>query len=348
VGNPFASTIDWGLVTKPADLAGTIYKWDPQGEQWGIYNPATLGTNTMDQYIESGASFFVKAGSASTSLTFPQSAKTAITGSTLSPFSKNLVKMDLAQQSVGTSGTSGVKESFLKLKVQGPGNPEPAFASLGYGFNDATSGFDDKYDAYFRGRYAGAAISIQGENDIEHAVQFDRPIMENGKEKRIYPLIVTVPSSGKVTLNLEGSSNWNSLNRVYLIDKKEGKTIPAVGNTLTYEFEMATTKEADRFLLAINHVKMDENTGAKSIDVRVINNPIQQDVIDALITHPTAKPKAFSVVNGSGATLNRGAISNDNSIQHRLSFGKSNSSGTFYLKVDFENGDSKTVKFIKL
>lgn len=346
VGNPFASTIDWGLVTKPGDLSGTIYKWDPQGEIWGIYNPAT-SSNTMNQYIESGASFFVKAGSAS-SLVFPQSAKTAIVASSLSPFSKSLVKSDLTQQSVGTTGTSGAKEAILKLTIQGPGNPEPAVAFLGYGFNDATSGFDDKYDAYFRGRSAGAAVSIQGENEVEHVVQYDRPIMENGKEKRIYPLIVTVPSSGKATINLEGSSNWNSLNRVYLIDKKEGKTIPVVGNSLTYEFNMATTKEADRFLLAINHVKMEENTGAKSIDVRVINNPIQQDVIDALITHPTAKPKAYSVVNGSGATLNRGAISNDNSIQHRLGFGKSNASGTFYLKVDFENGDSKTVKFIKL
>jgi hypothetical protein len=133
-----------------------------------------------------------------------------------------------------------------------------------------------------------------------------------------------------------------------LIDKKEGKTIPLSGSKLNYEFTMNTTKEEDRFVLAINHVNVAEKSGITATDVRVMNNPVRADVIDAIIAHPTAKAKTYSVVNASGATVNKGSIQDNNSVQHRLGFGKSNANGVMYLRVDFENGDSKTVKFIKL
>lgn len=117
---------------------------------------------------------------------------------------------------------------------------------------------------------------------------------------------------------------------------------------MNYEFNLTNTKEEDRFVLAINHVNVGEKSGATSTDVRVMNNPVRSDMIDALIAHPSAKPKTYSIVNGSGATLNTGTIADNNSVQHQLRFGKSNANGVMYLRVDFENGDSKTVKFIKL
>jgi hypothetical protein len=179
-------------------------------------------------------------------------------------------------------------------------------------------------------------------------MQFDRPIVNNGKEKRYYPLTVTVPEAGKTKLELDVEGAWNSLNTVYLIDKKEGKTIPLSGKKLSYEFNMTSTQEEDRFVLAFNHVNVSEKSGITATDVRVMNNPVRSDVIDAIIAHPSAKAKSYSIVNGSGATLNRGSIQENNSVQHQLGFGKSNANGVMYLRVDFENGDSKTVKFIKL
>jgi hypothetical protein len=213
--------------------------------------------------------------------------------------------------------------------------------------DDATAGFDSKYDAYFRGRSAGAAVSIN-EKSTKMVMQFDRPIAENGKEKRYYPLTVTVPSVGKTKLDINVEGAWNSLNKVYLIDKKEGKTIQLSGNKLSYEFNMTTKEESDRFMLAINHVNVADKSGITTTDVRVMNNPVRSNVIDAIIAHPTAKAKNYSIVNGSGATLNSGSIQDNNSVQHQLGFGKSNANGVMYLKVNFENGDSKTVKFIKL
>ena len=252
----------------------------------------------------------------------------------------------MAQQKVGANQKPTV--TGLRFKASGTGNPIPAEAFLGLSLNDATAAFDDKYDAFNKGRASGANVAIQGQDNNNYAMQFDRPITENGKEKRYYPLTVTVPEAGKTKLEMNVEGTWNSLNKVYLIDKKEGKTIPLTGNKLSYEFTMAVTEESDRFMLAINHVNVAEKSGITATDVRVMNNPVRADVIDAIIAHPTAKAKSYSVVNASGATVNKGSIEDNNSLQHRLGFGKSNTNGVMYLRVNFENGDSKTVKFIKL
>lgn len=347
ISNPFASTIDLmsPAVTFPAGISPTIYRWDPEAGNWTTFNRSTLAaTGTADEFVESGSSFFVKVNTTS-NIVIGQAAKIAL-ASGLNQFGKNNYSVGIAQQAVG-SRAKAVGNTGLRLKASGPGNPIPAEAFIGLSQNDATAAYDDRYDAYSRGRSTGASVAVRSSN-TDLAVQFDKPIAEIGKEKRYYPLTVTVPSAGKTQLDLAVEGNWNSLNTVYLIDKKDGKTIPLSGNKLSYEFTMNTTKEEDRFVLAINHVNVAEKSGITATDVRVMNNPVRADVIDAIIAHPTAKAKSYSVVNASGATVNKGSIQDNNSMQHRLGFGKSNANGVMYLRVDFENGDSKTVKFIKL
>ncbi|MEY3179010.1 MAG: hypothetical protein RJB42_1251, partial [Bacteroidota bacterium] len=357
ISNPFATTINWDAVDAnnvpqivKNNINGTIYRWDPQAANWTTYNNgvATPTATSADGYIESGSSFFVKAtGVGAGSIQFGQGAKVLATPTVLNQFGKNGAKLDLAQERVGGASKKNTL-SGLRVLASGPGNPIPGGAYVDFSANDATPGFDSKYDAHHMGRTSGAAVAIRSEDKSNYVVQFDRPIAEAGKEKRYYPLTVTVPTAGKTQLDLAVEGNWNSLNTVYLIDKKEGKTIALSGSKLNYEFTMNTTKEEDRFVLAINHVNVAEKSGITATDVRVMNNPVRADVIDAIIAHPTAKAKTYSVVNASGATVNKGSIQDNNSVQHRLGFGKSNANGVMYLRVDFENGDSKTVKFIKL
>jgi hypothetical protein len=347
ISNPYASTIDWdNAAIVKTSINGTIYRWDPQAANWTTYN-GTTGTGNFDQYIESGSSFFVKATAVGANISFGQDAKVIAANSLLNQFGKNGSKLDLSQQKVGAASAKPAVAG-LRLRASGPGNPIPAEAFLGLSLNDATEGFDSKYDAYNKGRASGANVAIQSQDKSAFAMQFDRPIVNNGKEKRYYPLTVTVPEAGKTKLELDVEGVWNSLNTVYLIDKKEGKTIPLSGKKLSYEFNMTTTNEEDRFILAFNHVNVSEKSGITTTDVRVMNNPVRSDLIDAIIAHPSAKAKSYSIVNGSGATLNRGSIQDNNGVQHQLGFGKSNANGVMYLRVDFENGDSKTVKFIKL
>ena len=347
ISNPFPTTINWNnpAIVK-TNIDGTIYRWDPQAGNWTTYN-GTTGTGTFDQYIESGSSFFVRATALGSSISFGQGAKVLQTPSALYQFGKNGGKLDIAQERIEATSNK-LTVTGLRLKASGPGNPIPAEAYLGLSMNDATEGFDSKYDAYNKGRASGANVAIQGQDKNNYTMQFDKPIVKNGQEKRYYPLTVTVPEAGKTKLEMDVEGAWNSLNTVYLIDRKEGKTIPLSGKKLSYEFNMTTTQEEDRFILAFNHVNVGEKSGITATDVRVMNNPVRSDVIDAIIAHPSAKAKSFSIVNGSGATLNRGSLQDNNSVQHRLGFGKSNANGVMYLRVDFENGDSKTVKFIKL
>ena len=254
----------------------------------------------------------------------------------------------MKQEVVGKKSAGASNKSGIRLKASGTGNPLPSEAYIGLNINEATASYDSRFDAYALGRTSGADVSVQASNKTNFAVQFDRPIAEVGKDKRYYPLTVTAPSAGKTKLEIEIEGTWNSLNTIHLIDKKEGKTIPVSGQKLNYEFNLTNTKEEERFVLAINHVNVAEKSGITSTDVRVMNNPVRADVIDAIIAHPTAKAKSYSVVNASGATVNKGSIEDNNSVQHRLGFGKSNTNGVMYLRVNFENGDSKTVKFIKL
>jgi hypothetical protein len=353
ISNPFASTIDWNspAIVK-TQIDATIYRWNPRTGSWSAFNGTTgTGVNAFDRadrFIESGSSFFVKSNASlplNPGVEFGQAAKVSNGVSSLNQFGKNNSSLDIAQASVNNKSEKEV--SAFRLVVSGPGNTYPTDALISLSAQDATSGFDSKYDAYFMGRPNGAAIAINDKSN-KYVMQFDKPIVENGKEKRYYPLTVTVPSAGKSNLeiNLEGS--WNSINTVHLIDKKEGNTIPLSGKKLSYEFNMTTTQEEDRFVLAFNHVNVNEKSGITATDVRVMNNPVRADVIDAIIAHPSAKAKSYSIVNGSGATLNRGSIQDNNSVSHQLGFGKSNANGVMYLRVDFENGDSKTVKFIKL
>jgi len=356
IANPFASTINWDDASiLKTGIDETIYRWNPRLGSWSTWNgvegtggvdPGVDLENFADGRIESGSSFFVKANAVGAQITFTQASKLFNQTSDLNQFSKNNSKLNIAQVSAANK-SSKTDKSALRLLVSGPGHPTPADALLSLNMDDATAGFDSKYDAYFRGRSAGAAVAINAKN-TKMVMQFDRPIAENGKEKRYYPLTLTVPSVGKTKLDINVEGAWNSLNKVYLIDKKEGKTIQLSGNKLSYEFEMTTKEESERFMLAINHVNVADKSGITTTDVRVINNPVRSNVIDAIIAHPTAKAKNYSIVNGSGATLNSGSIQDNNSVQHQLGFGKSNANGVMYLKVNFENGDSKTVKFIKL
>lgn len=75
VGNPYASTIDWNVVTgHNATLSDKIYVYDYTSKTYGTYQPSTGGTHNASRYIGSGQGFFVVAGSGST-LTFKESDK---------------------------------------------------------------------------------------------------------------------------------------------------------------------------------------------------------------------------------------------------------------------------------
>ena len=85
IGNPFASPIDWGTVSR-TNLSNTYWGWDPNLSSTGGYvTVSTTGTTTLiapfsgsvglDQYIQSGQGFFVKTTATSPVLTIAETDK---------------------------------------------------------------------------------------------------------------------------------------------------------------------------------------------------------------------------------------------------------------------------------
>lgn len=87
IGNPYASPVDWELVTK-SNVEDSYYAWDPnmgtvaERGRYVAYSASThqatnsgTGTSNVSQFIQPGQAFFVKTIGASPSLTFKEADK---------------------------------------------------------------------------------------------------------------------------------------------------------------------------------------------------------------------------------------------------------------------------------
>lgn len=106
LGNPYAATIDWNLITKTSNVSKVVRIWNPNQRQYSTYNGSD-GVNGGSRYIASGQSFFVQTSdNVSPSVTFTESAKMG--GTALKSMS---TIMSVEQKMVNT--TMAVGENIL-------------------------------------------------------------------------------------------------------------------------------------------------------------------------------------------------------------------------------------------
>lgn len=345
LSNPFASSIDWnsGAITKTG-IHNAIYRWHPQLGGWTSYNAGTGTPAGVDNIIESGGAFFVEANADNPVLTIGQGAKTtSATG---------YLHFERAPRLSGLPGeqapASKLRFAGIRMSASGQGNPFPDEAYLDLSKTDATAGFDGKYDAVSMGRSSGAGIAVKDDKQQVYAMQFDRPIREEGVEKRYYPLKVTTPAVGTTTLEIWTEGDWNPMNSVSLIDQKEGRIIPVKGGRLSYAFNLDELKSENRFLLAINHLKLNPDGLTSPFDVKLLGNPVTTPSIDLIITHPTAAASRWQLLNTAGQQVGSGTFNKDmQGVQHKVSVPGMNAAGSYILKVYMDNGDEKIVRVIK-
>jgi hypothetical protein len=345
IGNPFASTIDWNTV-QPAstNVASTLYRWDPQFEGWTEYNQsgASVGASAS-QYIESGSAFFITAATPRSGLinvVIPQSAKDANNAPNLH-FTRSPFRVDIPGEAIrGSSKLAG-----LRVKASGMGNPIPAEAYLDVSKTDATKGWDPKYDGWMMSRSAGANIYFDGAKDEDFSMQFDAPLATG--EQRYYPLTVTTPMAGMTTIEINSEGRWNAAHSVSLIDQKAGKTILMQGGTLKYTLRLEDLRSEGRFLLAINHIKLDADGQIPGFGLKSLGNPVTGNTIDLLLTHPTAAAKRWRVVDAMGRETGAGVFATDAGVQHRLAVPGMRNPGAYVLQVEMDNGETRQLRILK-
>jgi hypothetical protein len=341
VANPFASTIDWMSNDIVKTNIAVIYRYDPQNTRWTTHD-GIAGTNSADRYIESGAGFFVQATGPSPMLTIPQSAKTTL-NTTFTHFGRApRLNINPGEKAPGSITLSGIR-----VTAKGAGDAAGDEVYVDVSRSDATGGYDAKYDAESMGRTGGAGLAVKMDNGKGYAMQFDRPITEPGIEKRYYPLLVTTPVKGSNTLSLKTEGQWNPLNSVALIDTKEGKTLLMKGGELTHHFTLDELKSEGRFLLAINHVKLSADGQSAAFEVKALGNPIKGNVIDLLVTHPTASAKRWRVIDAIGRETGAGLFAADAGIQHRLMVPGMRDPGAYVVQVEMDNGETQYVRILK-
>jgi hypothetical protein len=341
VSNPFASTIDWTSSGVVKSGLSTIYRYDPQFVRWTTHNGSS-GTNSADKYIESGASFFVQAIAVSPTLTISQDAKAAA-NTAYTHFGRVPRLSNLPGQRVPFP----VSGAGVRVTAQGMADAGGDEVYVDLSRSDATADFDLVYDAVSMGRTGGAGLSVKGEGDRAYAMQYDRPITETGREKRYYPLRVTGIVTGATSLTLRTEGSWNPLNSVSLIDHQEGKTLLMRGNELRYDFQLESLKTEGRFTLAINHVKLDADGQSLAFDVKLLGNPVTSDRLQLLVTHPTAAARTWRVIASDGRLVGQGNLQQSSSVQHSITVPAMRNTGSYLLQVEMDNGDMKSVPFLR-
>jgi hypothetical protein len=344
IANPYASTIDWDVVYNAStNVNATMYRWDPQAEDWSDYNGSTNAyTGIGTKHIESGSAFFIKAASApptTISLVFPQSAK--ISNGPNLHFTKVPFRLDVRSERIGAA----TPLAGLRVKASGMGNPIPGEAYLDVSRLDATKGWDPKYDGMMMSRSAGANIYFDGAADNDYSMQFDAPLM-NG-EQRYYPLTVTTPAAGETTIEINSEGRWSNMHSVALIDQQLGRTILMQGGEIKYKFKLEALKSEGRFLLAINHIKLDADGNLPGFEVKALGNPVTGNTIDLLLAHPTATAQSWRLIDIMGREAGAGTFAKEAGIQHRLTVPGMRNPGVYVVQVSMDNGETQQLRILK-
>ena len=344
VANPFASSIDWSVVVATAsnitNVGATVYRWNPVTQVWASHN-GSAGTG-MNNIIESGAGFFVRTTATSPSLTIPQAAKVATNANSTNLFRAAPFRLDIPGESIRKVQTKNIG---IRMWAAGMGNPAPDEIYLDLSREDATAGFDNRYDAHSMGRTAGAGLSITDSTGLQFAMQFDAPIRQAGKEKRYYPLTITTPVTGETVITLAREGNWDASNSISLIDLADHRTIIMTGDTLRYSFRMDQKKISGRFMVAVNHVPI---SPVNEVSIKALGNPVTTPNIDVIITHPNAQPHRWVLTSVNGAKIGEGNFQQrDGNVQYRIHVPAMQRSGIYQLSVEMDNGERRSIQIMR-
>ena len=211
LGNPYPSSIDWDIVTKPAYINGAVYYLDAVSGNYVSYNGGMGGGS---QYIPPEQGFFVSA-----------------TGP--GPFQvDNSVRTH-------TNGSSFYKSELTYMaEIQAIGNGYSDVTHIRFD-EDATSGFDGQYDAY-------KLFSLEYNNRLPqiYTIGGDKLSINVLPATNVVPLLFRSGVEGSFTISI---GEIKDIDYLFLEDLETGVMTNLLEENYTFSYK--TGNKDDRFNL---------------------------------------------------------------------------------------------------
>jgi hypothetical protein len=225
LGNPYAAIIDWDLITKTADVDGSVYVLRGSDNTYLSWNGSTGGLT--DGLIPVCNGFFVKAGATGQSVTIePEdqaAGNTVFLKRSVNPRPENTLVINISEGDYSNS-------TYIQFR------------------EDATSGFDPLIDAY---KLFGSTDKPQlytRSSGIDYSINC-LPVSNTSVE---LPLGFTGSADSSLIIYLEDDiSSMNSRPDVYLQDKVAGKLTDLT--QMDYSFLPSGEEDEERFILHFNY-----------------------------------------------------------------------------------------------
>ena len=229
VPNPYPSTIDWNAASgwTKTNITGTIWGFNSTLGNYGSWT-GSAATNGMSRYIPVGQGFFVMANASSPVLTMNNSVRLINTTAFLK--SGEIVPNVLNLTASGNDGQDEIAVQFA---------------------DDATSGYDSKYDAAkFYGDKTVPQLSSYTADDASLLSISGLPA---GQTSTIVPLHLDMDYKGDLTFTAKGIESFNETS-IQLEDKQLAQMIDLNINPV-YTFNHTPTDALDRFVLHFSSIQ---------------------------------------------------------------------------------------------
>lgn len=227
LGNSLTCSLDWDLVTFSGSVNSAVYY--TTGNRWATYLPLVGGTNGATKDIPPLQGFFVKANDTGASVDL-----SAARGHSTQPRYKKSGSEELPSKE---------EKIFPKIKLELSGTGTSDETILWYN-NEATDGFDEKYDAIKM--FSSESIFSQIYTILE-----EKNYVINGiplpTDSIIVPLGIKISQTGSYSLIKKDFIAPYGY-RVFLIDKTNNLSVNLRENE-KYDFTSDAGTFSDRFLL---------------------------------------------------------------------------------------------------
>ncbi|OQX96750.1 MAG: hypothetical protein B6I20_14075, partial [Bacteroidetes bacterium 4572_117] len=230
VSNPYPSAIDWDLIDDNlTNLNNAIYVWEgnaASGSYATYVGGVAGGTGNLNRYIATGQSFFVQATSGSAGFQLNNSHRVHNGTKFLKNSSKNnLLKLNIVKDAISIN-------------------------TAVYFLEDATAGFDGKFDAYHKYSALSKAPQIYSIIESDNPKLSINAMPESVIENTSLPIGIVSVNGGSSVVSLGEFNGFNNVH-VYFEDKLLDNTVN-LRTQPSYSFNLAAGDIADRFVLHFN------------------------------------------------------------------------------------------------